>query len=521
MASALDAQKMLADQFGNAATSPGFEVFATSRQNLINSEKEAAWYAPAKLRASRAERDAQQIIFRIREAERIDTELFGNLPSEAIPNANTRDMGGRFLANKPRIERSKIFEIARRMPKGAHLHIHFNSELPPDVLLPLARSPHVEHTLCVRTTQPLRTRQDFLDAEVALNVFPKDAPKAQADCFSAEYSPTVKPVNNSSGNYMLWKDFREKFPVDVDYEPVEGLSPAECWVREKMVVMLDKAYSATQTHNGAWACFNIGTRAFKGLLNYESAYRWYIGQATDSMIQDGVMYAELRPMLMDKSIPSDDGLRKLDHVAQMTIVCEEVQKKRRQLENEGRADKFPFGLKMIYCTPRSIAKDDAQGTGRPHMQRELDDCLKLKLQFPDLICGFDLVGAEDRPNNIGYYADLLVAFAETCKKLNVRIPFMFHAGESLLDTGGSINPDKSNLYDALLLNSTRIGHGYALLKHPLLVEKYKENNVCLELCPVSNELLHLCGNIREHPFPALLATGLHCTLNADNPGLYR
>jgi adenosine deaminase CECR1 len=51
--------------------------------------------------------------------------------------------------------------------------------------------------------------------------------------------------------------------------------------------------------------------------------------------------------------------------------------------------------------------------------------------------GFDLVGAEDRPNHIGYYREELIAFRETCKAYGMEIPFLFHAGESLLDTGGS------------------------------------------------------------------------------------
>lgn len=132
-----------------------------------------------------------------------------------------------------------------------------------------------------------------------------------------------------------------------------------------------------------------------------------------------------------------------------------------------------------------------------------------------------MVGAEDRPNNIKFYSDQLLAFVATCKSLDISIPFMFHAGETLLDTGGSADPDNSNLYDSLLLNAKRIGHGYALLKHPLLIEKYKAAGIALELCPISNELLHLTGNIRQHPFPALLAAGLHCSLNADNPSLFR
>ena len=128
-----------------------------------------------------------------------------------------------------------------------------------------------------------------------------------------------------------------------------------------------------------WARFNQGTRCFKGLLNYESIYRWYITAAIDSMIADKIMYAELRPMLMDKTIPSDDGLRQLSHSDQMNIIVEEVTRKKEELKAEGQLELFPFGLKIIYCAPRSIAK--------PRMNVEMLDCIKLKLAYPDLICG--------------------------------------------------------------------------------------------------------------------------------------
>ncbi|KAK5114118.1 hypothetical protein LTR62_002687 [Meristemomyces frigidus] len=489
-------------------------TYRTERQSLLQHEQQIAWFAGAQSRAARIEVEAQTVLLRIRERERIDPTIFGNVPSEAIPNATVRDMGGRFLVNKPSIDRSRIFEMAQRMPKGCHLHIHFNSELPPEELLPRARSPYMQPTMCVRTTIPLLRPQDYVDAEVVFSVIP--AATAKADCFAADYKPDFKASPETT--WMLWSDFRQRFaevaPKDIVYEDrPPGLDTAECWAREKMIMTSSDVYGDRQTVNSAWACFNIGTRAFKGLVNYESVYCWYIGAAIDSMIRDKVMYAELRPMLLDKSIPSDDGTRQIGLSEQMTIICQEVQRKQAQLKAAGKEDLFPFGLKIIYCTPRSVPK--------AKMQQELQDCIKLKLEFPDLICGFDLVGAEDRPNSIAFYADLLVAFTQTCASLNLSIPFMFHAGETLLDTGGTANPDNSNLYDALLLTCKRIGHGYALLKHPVLVEKYKSAGVALELCPVSNELLHLCRNVREHPFPQLLAAGLHCTLNADNPGLYR
>jgi adenosine deaminase CECR1 len=252
------------------------------------------------------------------------------------------------------------------------------------------------------------------------------------------------------------------------------------------------------------------------------------------MIQENVMYAELRPMLLDKAIPSTDGKSQVSNFEQMKLITDGVTKKQAALEREGRGHKFPFGLKIIYCTPRSIPK--------ALMQEELKQCIELKIKYPDLICGmclttpsdlsmltkytgFDLVGAEDRPNHIGFYKEELLAFKATCKQKGIVIPFLFHAGETLLDTGGSSDPKNSNLYDAVALESKRIGHGFALMKHPRLVEEFKKTatseGICIELCPISNELLHLCRNIKEHPFPELLAAGIPCTVNSDNPSLFR
>jgi adenosine deaminase CECR1 len=115
------------------------------------------------------------------------------------------------------------------------------------------------------------------------------------------------------------------------------------------------------------------------LLNYESAYKWYIGQLIDQMIENKVMYAELRPMLLDKSIPTDDGGGSIDNSKQMQMIIEGVSSKQDQLKKDGRLHEFPFGLKVIYCTPRSIPKK--------MMQDELKHCIELKQKYPNLICG--------------------------------------------------------------------------------------------------------------------------------------
>lgn len=504
---------------GNAA-----QEYEISKQELQQRELKISWDYPARLSATEKETRAGKIIWRIREHER--DNLFGNKASELIPGPETLDMGGQFLTNKSRVEESSIiYKIAQRQPKGCHLHLHFNAELSPKKLIAKAES---VSNMFIRSTEPLLYGESgsgkspsYATTELVFNVMDEETP--QADIFSPDYNGAFRPPG--SRPWMLWRKFFKEYERR---HTKDGKDTAQEFVLSKMVLEEEDVYGNSQTTNGSvlhslmfeilmesriWARFNQATRCFKGLLNYEAIFTWYIGEAIESMIEDKVMYAELRPMLLDKSIPADNGIDKIGHAQQMRIILEEVKRKQAELKKRGDFEKFPFGLKIIYCAPRSIPKI--------MMQQEIKDCIKLKLEFPDLVCGFDLVGAEDRPNHIGFYRDELLAMVETCRKLDIEIPFLFHAGETLLDTGGSKDPGKSNLFDAVLFNAKRIGHGYSLLKHPVLVEKFKSQSICIELCPTSNELLHLCRNVKEHPYPEILAMGIHCTINSDNPSLFR
>ena len=76
--------------------------------------------------------------------------------------------------------------------------------------------------------------------------------------------------------------------------------------------------------------------------------------------------------------------------------------------------------------------------------------------------GFDLVGQEDKGKPLTEWSPLLADAAA---------PLFLHAGETAV-VGGAAD---MNLVDALLLRTSRIGHGYALAHHAVLRAEIKRS----------------------------------------------
>lgn len=211
--------------------------FERSRKRVLERERIDAWDREARESASEIEIRANNVVWKFREDER--DNLFGNRASEAIPGPDTLDMGGQFLTNLQRIEqRSRVFDIAKSMPKGMHLHLHFNAELDSRKLIEKARE--LPDNMFIRSTQPLISEKDYSETELVFNVLPANT--ATADCFSPEYKPAWRTPE--ARPWMKWTDFREELKKrrpDID---------AEEWVRDKMVLNEEEVYGISQTVNG-------------------------------------------------------------------------------------------------------------------------------------------------------------------------------------------------------------------------------------------------------------------------------
>ena len=88
-----------------------------------------------------------------------------------------------------------------------------------------------------------------------------------------------------------------------------------------------------------------------------------------------------------------------------------------------------------------------------------------------------------------------------------------HAGELLGPSSVAIALDA--------LGADRILHGVRAVEDPDLVRRLADSDVCLDVCPTSNVKLRVCREMSEHPLPRLVAAGVACTVNADDPLLFR
>jgi len=251
-------------------------AYSSKHAELLRKEDEDAWDRESRPRTtSRSQHDIDEqeaaiIIRAIREYER--RVVFGNVASEAIPGEDTRDMGGQFLTNKQRIDNdSELFRIANKVPKGGLLHLHFNAELHPERLLERARS---IDNLYIRSIRPLLTASDLKETEMVLNVLDPDQVERDVDIFSEDYPGNATNWKTEEWKWRVWMPWK-KFQLDFEQrfqgeyvqpqhtvtstgatccsEPFAdsiSLSPAEFWLKSKMVLSEKEAYDFGQTVNG-------------------------------------------------------------------------------------------------------------------------------------------------------------------------------------------------------------------------------------------------------------------------------
>ena len=71
-----------------------------------------------------------------------------------------------------------------------------------------------------------------------------------------------------------------------------------------------------------------------------------------------------------------------------------------------------------------------------------------------------------------------------------------------------------------VLGVERIDHGVRSLEKATLVERLRDEQVPLTVCPFSNVALRVVDRLEEHPLPEMMHSGLLVSINSDDPAYF-
>ncbi|MDE0844713.1 MAG: adenosine deaminase [Psychrobacter pacificensis] len=157
-------------------------------------------------------------------------------------------------------------------------------------------------------------------------------------------------------------------------------------------------------------------------------------------------------------------------------------------------EKYGITSCIIMCFLRHLSQEAAFET------------LEQALDYKDDIIGVGLDSSE-----LGNPPSKFKEVFQKAKEAGFKL--VAHAGEEA---------DFSYIYEALdLLNINRIDHGVQSIKSPELMQRLKDEQMPLTVCPNSNIELRVFDNYKEHNIKALLDYGLNISVNSDDPAYFK
>lgn len=157
-------------------------------------------------------------------------------------------------------------------------------------------------------------------------------------------------------------------------------------------------------------------------------------------------------------------------------------------------EKFGITSNIIMCFLRHLSQEEAFKT------------LEQSLPYKDIIIGVGLDSSE-----LGNPPKKFEEVFKKAKEEDFRL--VAHAGEE---------GDVSYIETALdLLNIERIDHGVQAINSETLMQRLKDEQIPLTVCPNSNIELKVFETYKEHNIKELLDYGLNVTVNSDDPAYFK
>ncbi|MEM0993389.1 MAG: hypothetical protein AAF847_08245 [Bacteroidota bacterium] len=278
------------------------------------------------------------------------------------------------------------------------------------------------------------------------------------------------------------------------FQSVAKLAAKQADFGQEMRALLTFDQSIDRDSVDIWQEFELIFQRIYGFISYEKVYADYITHGLQLLAADQVQHAELRSTSFGQLYTIDYTPTAIDIEASVKVL--------EQIERNMQAIDPDFTFNIIYAGLRF--------KNRAAIWEEIETIYEFRKRHPKWMRGFDLVAEEDAGNTTLFHAPLFLKLDSMERADQLDLPLYLHDGES---NWASSN----NLYDAVLLGTKRIGHGLNLFRFPSLLEAVKEKDICLEINPLSNQILGYIRDLRNHPASTYLRRGINCSISSDDP----
>lgn len=421
-----------------------------------------------------------------------------------------------FYTQKDFIVTNDLFcNTFRKMPKGGLLHVHGSVALSPERLMDLM----------------LNWNKKIKDQCRQIRILKHEIPELKS--------------RYAAGTLLYEYQSAEITEYTIPLQ--EYLSKQKNW---KCLIGLLSLYKKTERSTSEiWEEINTIISRTAELFKDREFYTDYYEAFFEECIKDHIRYVEIRCDFEKFSEPGKGNWqkRKEGYVTTRALYFKDMMTEVKPEQPDGdfidallealrrirrKYKNTMFNAKIILCAQKCL--NPYVKSEREMLCKRIDAAIMLKNfylnQGREVVIGFDLTGMEDGSCRIDHYARKIIyrpmgygykdanAETEETKKRIEQIDFFLHAGES----NWYFN---DNLKAAAVISKYRLGHGFNMSRISEVMKGITEGPArvlvepVLEICPIWDQELGYCQDIRRHPACEYMKNGIMCVIGNDSPQL--
>lgn len=252
---------------------PFLQQYLTGRANLISQEQKSRSDASFRASLSPIAKRASDIVDRIRDQEN-DTVWTPQVEEDLAQAGNECIFPGMmFMLGKDRMEKTNLWKIVRRMPKGALLHSHMDAMVNFDFLFDHLLSMPGIH---MSSDKPLNTEESLEEA------FPSFRYRKQADSDASIWNESYK-----AGTFEPLTKAADEFPHG-------GRAGFLKWLKGRCTLSVTDSHEQHHGVDAIWAKFAKCFMVCGTIIHYEPMYRIFLRELMKNLKEDGVNWIEIR-----------------------------------------------------------------------------------------------------------------------------------------------------------------------------------------------------------------------------------